>query len=212
MLSQNWILTSTVIISSMTSACASSLRVVTLPAGADVYLVEGQSRQENPVGQTPLEIQPAAFGEFISLEIERQGYKSLRVVYPSISGYSGELSLALLPRLASEKQADLLKTHRSTLNSMVSDIFLLQERILSRNIEQASELVQRMEESYSELAVFQVLRGNLALLQGNRELALLSYRKALALDPQNRSAQFFLRSLGASTEPAQQDSNPGGQP
>lgn len=191
------------------ASCASNLRVVTFPPGANIYFVDGQSKQETPVGQTPLELAPEAFGDFISLEIERKGYRSVRFLYPSISGYSGELNLALVPQKANEKQAELLSVNRGAVNNILSDLFLLQERILSRNIEQANQFVERMDAVYAELAIFQVLKGNLALLQKNRELAVISYRKALAIDPGNTSALFFLRSLGERVTAPASEANTG---
>lgn len=205
-----WIGCGSALLLYLASGCSTSISLNTVPEGADVYLFDEKARQSSPVGKTPLSINPTLSGDFLNFEIVKPGYETVQVVSPNLSGYSGTMNVILNVARADTQAESLLGQHRPAINRMMSEMFRLQDLILNKELAQAEELIGKYDAVYQELAMYHLLKGNLSLLQGNRERAVISYRRALALDSKSKSAIWFLRSLGMDVSASQESSEQGG--
>lgn len=193
------------------SACSSTMQVSSNPSGADVWVKPLGSGAEKKLGQTPLTLNPSDLDGVptgagpLRFRMTKDGYKPIDLIVTD----SGASNLMVSVDLEAGPGFD----NPSALNGHLERIFTAQQFIQMKKYDEAQKLLEGVRERVPTLAVVHELLGGVYFLKGDKVLALDSFKRALALNPNSVDAINISDSLnrGAASEgskPASEASNP----
>jgi len=167
--------------------CATTYKITTIPAGANVY-----NNEEKLLGVTPLEITEKDFpsggkdGNGVVVRIEEKGYKRLWLWMPRNSKkYQVNINLAFLHPLKNQEQEELKSSRmkRSNLSILSDRILDIQTKLLlSQKVD--DKAIADIKNDNPTLGVIYYLEGIQLLSQNKSSEALASLRKAVDLSPE----------------------------
>lgn len=174
-------------------ACSSSLEVSSNPSGAEVTVKPLGSGTEKSLGKTPLTLAPD------DLEGVPSGSGPLRFRL-SLDGYQ-PLELILADAGASdvkvhaELRAGAGFENPAKLNEHLDQIFMAQELVRRRRLDDALKILEAARNSLPGVAVVHELLGGVYALKGDKAQARASFERALALNPVSTDALNMQRRL-----------------
>ena len=189
------------------AACATSLEVSSNPSGADVVVKPLGSGAEKNLGKTPLTLNandlegvPSGGGP-MRFRITKDGYKPLDLLVTDIGSSELKVNVDLEAGPGFENPA--------ALNGHLERIFTAQQFIQMKKFDDAQKLLEAVRAQVPTLAVVHELLGGVYYLKGEKVLALDSFRRAIALNPNsidalNMSSEISrdTASVGAPSAPA----------
>ncbi len=194
------------------SACSTTLELSSNPSGADVVVKPIGSGAEKKLGQTPLTLRPSDLdgipsgGGPLRFRLSKDGYKPIDVVVTD----SGAADLKVHTDLEAGPGFD----NPARLNSHLEQIFTAQQLIQIKKFDEAQKLLESTRLQVPTLAVVHELLGGIYFIRGEKVLALDSFKRALALNPNSVDALNMSAELGrgtASETPTGAAVAPGGQ-
>lgn len=188
-----------IFLSSMEMALAATLKIVSEPSEADVYVRLPQTEARIKVGRTPIEMDMDFFinnfakeSTFV-LNVERDGYETYNVLV----GYANKSNIDLLVNLQSSKDFVITKKF----DSILETIFESQRLIRMKRYDDAVQLLDGLERDYPYLSTVYETKGSALYLKKDFNGALAYYRKAFSKNPGNMDAysmkEYLEKSLGA---------------
>lgn len=176
--------------------CASgSLRVVSTPPQADVYVAYDDG-PANKIGQTPLSLDDRAIdfkrGKYINLTIKKDGYLSDSMIVPSSMLPS---ALDISSRLEETKLPNICSNQSASVERIARGIASAQSLMNRNNVEEARGKLSGLINEFPDVSVLHDLMGNVHYVSKNLDGALSSYQRSLNIDPTNSDTQRMVTKL-----------------
>lgn len=179
-----------------TGCATSSLRITSVPEGADVTMVQSDGN-EIKVGKTPLtlssETVAGVLSEPMQFRFAKEGYLPQSAISPAFGalGGSGQIQMNLsqteLPKICNDQSRRL--------ETLAKGIAESSAMIQKKNFETAEQRLQMLTNDFPTVAVIFDLQGNVFFLQKKFDQALSAYRKSYSLNPTNAQTQAVIDRL-----------------
>lgn len=169
----------------MCSACANSTYLITsTPTDANVNVTYANGTKQN-LGKTPLNgtsqtVNPSQ--EAFSVEVSKEGFEKQTVFVP---GGAGGKDVTLNVTLPPSTHALEGKKTDEQLNAVAASVADVQRDIQAKNYDIALSKINRLIAENPGVSTFYSLSGNIHYLEKRLDKALVSYKRALELDPKS---------------------------
>ncbi|WP_413287622.1 hypothetical protein [Bdellovibrio sp. HCB337] len=147
--------------------------------------------------------------EQTSTDIKSDVDLELRVTAPSLVKLDGRIPVLLVPVQVGSSEVKLNpptfkeaagETAQKEISLVVSEVVLViqnvQKDIQKKNYDQALAKIDEVQKKYQNVAFLDFVRGSVLFLQGKKNLARKSVKKALEVHPNYQEAKDFLKTLG----------------
>lgn len=180
--------------SSLVACSSSQYRFQSTPAAAEVELVMKNGSRKT-IGKTPLSVNAAEVNpnkEAFQVEFKKDGYESYGLfVAESTFNKSIEVNSTLRPTAVSDKS----NKSEVVLNEVAAMVADIQKDIQSKNFDMALNKLNKMTAEHPGLPTFYSLMGNVHYLERRVDKALVSYKRALELNPGSIELQKIVEKL-----------------
>lgn len=166
------------------AACSTgNLKVESQPDGAEVYVsVNGQSAKK--VGVTPLSIaenQVNSGNDPFQISVMKEGYATEHVLAPATTfARSSNIQVKLKEQINAKQSVN-----DEILQKVSSQVAYSLELIKNKEYDNAERNLQNLQSQFPNVATIHELLGNVYYLKKDLSRAYSSYKKALALNPNN---------------------------
>lgn len=176
------------------------VQLETIPTKARVSLYSNEQKKFIEVGESPFVLNEEMVkshirkeNSFVALRVEKPGYVVEHVIYDLKTRKKINYLLQL-------KEIEIWSDTDAELSSkLANDIALkvqkLNRNILGKELDKALILAQVLIEQYPKAYIFYDIKGSIHLLKGNKEEAIVSLKKSLALNPDNLESESILKVL-----------------
>lgn len=179
----------------LSSCISSSVRVETVPEGAEVLVSTG-GQVPSKVGMTPTQIDTtlAKFNESpVLVSISKPGFKRESVlVPPSALGQEAKIQLQLTEDAAGPTKAS--QNIDTMIDEVARSVAKVQDLVRGKEYDQAMTSINSLLLKYPNVSTLYGLQGNIFYIQKNIDKALSAYRKAESLAP-NGDTQKIINKL-----------------
>lgn len=170
------------------------------PEGAEVFVKRSPSDEPTRIGVTPLNMPVSQlrsqFGlsAIFDLTITAEGYQPHHIVIAA----PGDNKIELAVRLKIDRDVELTKKF----DRIAANLFEAQRLTRDGSYDQALQLLEDVDREESFLSITNEMRGGIHYLRQDFQRALAAYRRAFAINSENRDAYsmklYLERALGVS--------------
>lgn len=183
-----------------THSWGAKLLIKSQPEAADIFITT--NGKPIRLGSTPYQ---ADLNEIIASYIKTDSFlielkKPGHMPYRLLLAKTNDVDIELTANLELDKAVSNLKEHDALMNKL----FNVQKLIRSRNFKDAIEELSVLEKSYPDFSIIPELKATAYYMNKDVENALSYYRRAFALNPENRDAYsmkvYLEKKLGLDSE------------
>jgi len=168
------------------SSIANYLALKSNPVGADVYVVNTTTNKRVKIGKTPFEIQMQEVvtnfsdSQVFMVEVTKSGYEDYRVMIGQVGGNEVDLTVNLTP----------LKTvlEQKLTDELMAQLFDIQRQIRTKDYANAINRLSELDKRFPNYSIISELIASAYYLDQKFKEALSYYRKAFAINPENKDA------------------------
>ncbi|MEZ4873670.1 MAG: tetratricopeptide repeat protein [Bdellovibrionales bacterium] len=174
------------LIVSLSVACSTSLKVVSEPEKAVVYVKDNETNEKRKIGETPIDKRDdevkefledlGTSGEFVTLVFEKEGFSS-KEVYVPISP-SGSISTEISVKLNNGKQQEV-----ETAQQIIDSIFLAQSYARAKEFERALIEIDKVLVGFPKFDRALSMKASIYYAKGDFKQSLEWYDKAIDANP-----------------------------
>jgi tetratricopeptide (TPR) repeat protein len=182
--------------------CASfkPVTIETNPPKAKVLVYDDEQKKFVKVGETPFVLNAKKRDEiiksnntFVAFKVERPGYVVEHIIYDLKTKKKINYLLQLKEiEIWSDKDAELSS---KLANDIAKKVQSLNRFILTKKLNEALVVTMELNEQYPKAYIFYDIKGSIHLLKGNKKKAIGSFKKSLALNPDNVESENVLKIL-----------------
>jgi hypothetical protein len=176
-------------------ACTHTITLRTDPPAATVFPIDAQGRRAAPLGNTPVTFSSARMAKYTAVELRREGYENKIIVVPAVNAQNVELGVKLAAIDETWIRQRMQKEQSRILSTQFLELLKLQNAILQRSDDEVTGLEETMKQNFSEISAWHSMLGNYHFLKGNKAKAVLYYKRAFELDPNNAEARTMYGNL-----------------
>lgn len=165
-----------VILATASCSSPSSLKLKSVPEGANVSALEGDG-STRLIGKTPIETNES----MQTLVIEKDGFETSRIFVGRLHSENYEYSVKLQAKSEDPKMTDIKARHERLAKSIAKANNLIN----TKRYAEADSLLVNLTSEYPYVSVGYDLLGNISYLQRDFKRAINYYQKSLALNPEN---------------------------
>jgi len=171
------------------------------PREADVFLYDTELKTYQKLGKTPLNfnnsIQQKYLKEnkssFIALKIEKPGFAVEHIIFDLNTRKRFSYLLEL-------KKIEIWTDNNQELSSILANniarsVQEINQLILIKDLDKALVKVEQMSSQYPKSDIFYDIKGSIYLLKGQKQRAIISFKKSLSINPDNIESESMLKAL-----------------
>lgn len=168
------------------TAFAANFRVTSAPEGADVFIKRKSDDTAAKIGVTPIgttleEVRAKyGLGETFYIEVKKEGHESYNIMMAPIASSDIELAVKL------PVSRDIMLTRK--FDNIAFQLFEAQRLTRDKNFESALKVLDAIEKEEKYLSVINEMRGGVYYLKKDFNSALSYYRRAFAINSENKDA------------------------